>query len=442
MIRSDLALAALACAAVPGMRPVTVQEGRRAGPESEPTHQSALVEDVTGRTWVISCPLTAVAAVELERNDSLVRQLGRHMPFRVPAAAGYASLGSLGRAAVFPYVEGSALDLHRLPAGPGLANAVGRALAAVHNIPAGLFEEHGVPVFDATDHRARRLADLDRAAETGHVPTGLLARWEQVFEAAPVWQFHPTPVHGSLDGWSFLVAFAGDDAATGRVVALTGWGHAAVSDPAEDFAHLVDEATPAAVDSVLESYALARSQRPDAHLHARARLAGEMQWVRGLATAVSTGDDDAAAQRVDQLRKLDRLTSADDPLVPTHLMVSGGAGEVVEVSEDSAGDAVVADQEDFAADEHQHPGPEGAADGGVLPEHTGDRPEPVTGDPHDRTEPIPVVRPDDDPDDRARLHDLYGMPEEPEDADDTGEPAGGEGSDTERGPSAGGSTGR
>lgn len=316
MTRSDLALAALASAAVPGMQPVAVAGVRQEEDRTAHRYQVALVEDSSGRRWVVRCPLDPAAGAELERNDTLVRLLGRHLPFRVPAPVGYASLGSHGRAAVYPYVEGSPLSLRHLPAGPGLASAVGRAVAAVHNIPTGLFEEGGVPVFDAAGHRARKLSELDRAAETGHVPNGLLARWEQALEAAPLWQFATTPTHGSLEGSSFLVAFTDDDAATGRVVALTGWEHAQVADPAEDFAALAEHASTEALESVVESYALSRSQRPDPHLVLRARLAAEMRLLSGLAQAAAAEDTALVRHRADRLRRLDRLTSVDDSLLP------------------------------------------------------------------------------------------------------------------------------
>jgi len=315
VIRSDLALAALATAAVPGMRPVSVAAIRSG--EENPLHQSALVEDVTGRTWVVRSPLSPAAGAELERNDDLIRQLGKHLPFKVPAAAGYADLGPDGRAAVYPYVEGRGLSLRHLPVGPGLASAVGRAIAAVHNMPRELFEEFAVPVFDAREFRDRKLAELDRAAETGHVPNGLLARWEQALDAAPLWQFATVPAHGSLGGESFLVVFSDEaDAASGRVVGLTGWERAQVADPAEDFAQLVEQANPRAVDAVFDSYSLARSQRPDGYLLSRARLASEMQLLNGLATAVGSGDEPFVRRRADDLRKLDRLTANDDSLIP------------------------------------------------------------------------------------------------------------------------------
>ncbi len=317
MRRSDLALAGIACAAVPGMKPVSVQEVSRGASDDKPSHQSAIVKDSTGRTWVVRVPLTAVAGAELDRNESLVTQLGKHLPFKVPAASGFAPLGTeRGRAAVYPYVEGSALNLHHLPPGPGLASAVGRAIAAVHNISVDIFEDYAVPTFDSASHRQRCVAELDRVAATGLVPTGLLARWEQAFDADPLWDFASTPTHGSLNGWAFLAAFTDDDAATGRVVAMTHWDQASVTDPAQDFAILTDELTPAALASVVESYSLARSQRPDQYLMVRARLAAEMRLIKGLAQAVTQDADDIVQFRVDELRKLDRLTAIDDSLVP------------------------------------------------------------------------------------------------------------------------------
>jgi macrolide phosphotransferase len=406
VIRSDLALAALASAAVPGMKPVSVTGVRPVPDDPSPRHQVAFVEDATGRTWVVRVPLDPAAGAELERNDALVRMLGRHLPFKVPAASGYASVGTDGRAAVFPYVEGSALNLRNLPSGAGLAGAVGRAVAAVHNIPRGLFEEMAVPVFDAAGVRSRRLAVLDRAAETGHVPTGLLARWEQALEAVPLWHFATTPVHGSLDGDSFLVAFTEDDAATGRVVAMTGWEHAQIADPAEDLAALVDQAPPRAFDTVVDSYALARSQRPDPHIVQRARLAAEMRLLDGLAAAVAAGDDGFVRARADRLRRLDRLTSADDSLVPrTALVAMEPVPEPVPLADDTfpAGTAPAddADGTDLAAEpaagERTSPSDEPAA-----PPST-----PPAGEVEDRTEEIapPSVgaldEPEDDTDDTA-----------------------------------------
>lgn len=412
MTRSDLALAALATAAVPGMRPARVAAIGTG--EENPRHQSALVEDETGRKWLVRAPLGAAAGAELERNDDLIRQLGRHLPFKVPAAAGYADLGAEGRAAVYPYVEGQGLSLRHLPAGPGLSHAVGRALAAIHNIPRELFEEHAVPVFDAGEFRTRKLTELDRAAETGHVPNGLLARWEQALDAESMWEFQAVPTHGSLDGDSFLVVFSEDDAATGRVVGITGWERAQVADPAEDFARLVQQSHPHAVDAVFESYSLARSQRPDGYLLNRAKLASEMRLLQGLVVALGADDQGFVRTRADQLRKLDRLTANDSSLVPRTAAPSAAdvigapdevdpqeAGLLERLDEQDASDAAGDSPTDTTApvpvvldEEGEEPAVvvEPPADGGYLePVHPTD--EGPDQESADVTAPIPMFHP-------------------------------------------------
>lgn len=322
-MRSELALAALASAAVPGMKPVSVAGIHPGDGDRELEIQRAVVEDATGRTWVVHSPLTPVAGARLQRHDELVRQLPRHVPFKVPAAAGHASVGKDGAAVVYPFIEGSPLDLGRIPAGQGLASAVGRTIAAVHNIPRAVFEAQDVPVFDAGGVRQRAISEVDRAAETGRVPTGLLARWEEAFESASLWQFATTPIHGSFRGSSLLVSFSDErDAATGRVVAVLNWDEASVGDPAADLAELYVQAAPAAWEAVLDAYALARAQRPDPYLHARARLVSELRVLRGLARAVEDGREDSVRRSVEALRRLDRLTEHEDSIVPVSARVA------------------------------------------------------------------------------------------------------------------------
>lgn len=365
MTRSDLALAALASAAVPGMKPVSVAGIRPGDSDRELEIQRAVVNDATGRVWVVHAPLTPVAGARLQRHDELVRQLPRHVPFKVPAAVGYAAVGRDGSAAVYPYIEGSPLDLGRLPAGQGLASAVGRAVAAIHNIPRGVFEAQDVPVLDAAGVRQRAISEVDRAAETGRVPTGLLARWEEAFESAPLWQFATTPVHGSFGGNSLLVAFSDDrDAGSGRVVAVLNWDEACVGDPASDLAELYVQASPQAWESVLDSYSLARAQRPDPYLHARARLASELRSLRGLARGVEDGSEESVRRIVEALRRMDRLTEDDDSLVPATARHRGGAGPVAAVGDlrgEEPDDATTADGPEFD-DEEWEELPAGVAD--------------------------------------------------------------------------------
>jgi len=232
----------------------------------------------------------------------------------VPTPKGFADLKEGGRAVVYPYLAGRPLDFTRLPAGPGIAAELGRALAALHNVDLALFDEAGLPSYDADTYRTRRLSDLDRAAETGHVPTGLLARWERSLEDVSLWRFAPTPTHGDLTGDDILAVFDDDDnAASGHIRGLTGWEDAKVADPADDFAALVTQASPAAFDSVLEAYAHARVDRPDKYLQRRARMAGELKLLSDLLIAAGSKDSTGIEACAARLRQLDVDTFDDDP---------------------------------------------------------------------------------------------------------------------------------
>jgi macrolide phosphotransferase len=317
--RTPLALAALASAAVPGLDPAAVEgvvqpHGHR--------FEVAFIRDTQHRRWVVRAPTSAAAGAQMDISVSLLGLLSRRLPFSVPTPKGFVALKEGGRAVVYPQIAGHPLDFAHLPGGPGIAAEVGRALAALHNVDLALCDEAGLPSYDPDTYRTRRLSDLDRAAATGHVPTGLLSRWERSLEDVSLWRFVPTPTHGDLTGDEVLAVFDDDDdAATGRIRGLTGWENAKVADPADDFATLVTQASPAALDSVLEAYAHARLDRPDKHLERRARLAGELKLVSGLLSAVGSKDHrgiKACAGRLSQLNT-DTFDDGpeDEPVVPT-----------------------------------------------------------------------------------------------------------------------------
>ncbi len=306
--RKPAFLAALASSAVPGLDPVSVQAALT---EPGHYHEVAFVTDSQHRRWVVRAPLTSAAGAQMDTSVALLHLLGRRLPFSVPAPRGFVAVPE-GRAVVYPYLSGRPVDFGSLPAGPGLAAEVGRAIAALHNVDRAVFDEAGLPIYDAEEIRTRRLDDLDRAAATGHVPTGLLSRWERALEEVSFWRFAPTPVHGGLTGGRVLVAFEGDDASSGRVRAITGWDNAKVADPAEDLAALVAACRPEAFESVLEGYAHSRVERPDRHLRRRARLASELRLLGALLGAVSAGERDLIKAHAADLRELDEHT-VDEP---------------------------------------------------------------------------------------------------------------------------------
>jgi aminoglycoside phosphotransferase (APT) family kinase protein len=307
--RSPAYLAALASAAVPGLDPASVRALR---PGRTGEFDAALVIDTQDRSWVIRAPRTPAAGARLESAAALVALLARRLPFQVPVPRGFASIPE-GRAAVYPLLPGRPLAFDALPSGPGLAAELGKAIAAIHNLDRGVFEEAGVPAYDADSYRTRRLADLDRAAATGHVPVTLLSRWESALDDVTLWRFAPAPVHGGITGSQVLAVFDSDaDAASGHVRGVVGWEDAKIADPAEDFAAIVTRAVPGAVESVLEAYANTRIERPDPHLRRRATLAAELGVLADLLGAVTLGEPERVRLMAGRITDLAGRVSEDD----------------------------------------------------------------------------------------------------------------------------------
>lgn len=215
---------------------------------------------------------------------------------------------------VYRELIGRPLDLAELTPGPFLAAQLGRALAAVHELPTDVIDQAGLPVYDADSWRRRRLAELDDAARTGDVPTVLLDRWERALEDVRLWRFTATVVHGDLAPEHVLVS-AGD------VAAVIDWSHAQVGDPADDLAWLFAAAPEDSLDAVLEAYSLARTERGDTHLAARATLASELALARWLLHGVRTDERSIVLEARRMLRDLADLVrdapeiGAEEPVV-------------------------------------------------------------------------------------------------------------------------------
>ena len=356
--RTPSFLAALASAGVPGLDPVSVE----ALPSTaEQRFDVGFVMDTQHRRWVVRAPRDEMAAAEMDRSSAMLGLIARRVPFGVPTPRGFVALKSGGRAAIYAYLPGHPLDFAALPPGPGLAAEVGRAIAALHNTDVALFEDAGLPTYDADDYRSRRLTDVDRAAATGRVPTGLLSRWETALEDVALWRFAPVPTHGQLTGDHILAVFEDpDDASSGTVRALTGWEQAKVADPADDFADLVFSAPSAALETVIEAYAHARVERPDANLLVRARLVSELALLGSLMDAVTRRRLDVADALTSELRHLEDQLSAQSGdyrqlslhPVPTRPRPTPPPALLVEDDEDDEDD--VDDPDDAAVD-----GPEG-----------------------------------------------------------------------------------
>jgi aminoglycoside phosphotransferase (APT) family kinase protein len=299
--RSPLALAALADAAVYGLEPVAVMRADSAIDDVD----AATVVDAHKRRWLVRAPRTPLAAARMNAEARLLTSVAGLLPFSVPDVAGTVALPGGGVAVVHSAVTGSPLHPGQLTPGPGLSAALGRAIAAIHNLPVRVIEDAGMPVYDAADYRHRRLSEVDRAAATGKVPPALLSRWEKALEEIGAWKFMPCPIHGDLAAESVLIE-------SGQVTAVLDWAEARVADPADDIAWVAVGADAGALDAVVEAYAMGRREFSDLCLMRRARLAGELAVARWLLHGVTVNSSEIVDDAVTMLRDL-AVSVADSP---------------------------------------------------------------------------------------------------------------------------------
>lgn len=318
MTRTPFHLAALASSAVPGLDPVA------AGPfplDPGSAISSASVEDSQGRSWIVRASDSPAAAVALDAGSAAAALVARRLSVSVPLSRGALSLPEGGRVHVHAAIPGRGLKFAALDPQFPIVPAVGKLIAAIHNLEPAVFEDAGLESYTSEEYRQRRLTDLDRAASTGRVPSELLTRWEEALENVAIWQFVPVPVHGGLQGRQILVTLGEDGEVALRGV--VGWRRAKVADPADDFAALVREAEPPAVVEVARSYARSRSIRPDRHLLTRAKLVSELAYVSDLFDALAAGYPELVEEASSALRALAHEVDGTQ-LIPTS---PGGPGQ-------------------------------------------------------------------------------------------------------------------
>lgn len=262
---------------------------------------TAVVTDDQNRHWTVRAPRRAAVGAALESELVLLGNLANPekslLPFKVPSPAGTVALPEGGRAVVYGYLDGKPLHPGDLQPGSGLAADLGRALAALHELDHDVIESAGLPFYSAAEYRDRRLAELDQAAATSHVPTKLLTRWEKGLEDVARWKFQPTVIHGDLVAEHVL----GDGQ---RITGIIDWADAKVADPADDLAWVAVGADEKALDTLIEAYSMARQEQPDRHLTERARIAGELALARWLLHGARMDDSAVVDDAIQMLEDL------------------------------------------------------------------------------------------------------------------------------------------
>ncbi|QHC66150.1 phosphotransferase [Rathayibacter sp. VKM Ac-2759] len=318
MARTHLTLAALATSAVEGL------DVRSARPFTHSTHgdfDSALLTTRDGARLIVRVPTSALAEQEqlgdLVALRALTAGIRSRLPFDLQASVGQTTFDGT-RAVVYEYLEGDRVLIDDVAASSGLADSVGRAIGAIHSLPASFVQEAGLPVSSTRDSVNETVAVIERAADTGHVPAALVARWESASSDESLWQFDPTVVNGSMTSDSFL--------RSGEVVtAVLGWAALRVGDPARDLHWLLS--APGS-GTALSAYSRMRAGAVDRAVRQRAQLYAELELARWLLHGTETGD---ATIVDDAVGMLDTLV--DSVLGDLSAPLSTDTGPVLEVSE-------------------------------------------------------------------------------------------------------------
>ena len=310
MARSHLTLAALATSAVPDLE---VAGTRSYSYDLHGDFESALLTARDGTELIIRVPASQDAETEQSADLLALRALTSgvraRLPFDVPEYVGQAPIGGT-RAVVYTFLPGDKVALETVQPGDGLAASIGRALAAIHSLPASFLKDAGLPALSAADCLSATKTLIASADSTGRVPSALSKRWKEAVDDDELWQFQPTVINGALTIDSFIVREE-------SVVGLIGWSALRVGDPARDLHWLLGMNADAA-ESAIEAYSLARGAASDPNVLFRATLYAELELARWLMHGRDLHDQTIVDDAVSMLDSLvERVHDDDvDPLAP------------------------------------------------------------------------------------------------------------------------------
>ena len=280
MGKPSLILAALAADALPGLRFQQVQDISEPGADIV----TELLTTDDGQQVLLKSPKTALALTRLGLEVRALRVL-KHvsLPFRVPALLGETSPGAVYKALAFDYVTGRAINLPNLRLEDPLITSLGQTLAQIHSIPTSLVADAGLPEYDPALRVRDRVAEFDRAMETGRIHPALLERWQNALLDVNLFRYQPTVVHGSLNTNVILTE-------AGEVVGINNWSELSVDDPAVDLAAIYADCSVEVADAI--SLAYEGLIRADRNIRQRANLYFELSLANYLLKAVDSGSEE------------------------------------------------------------------------------------------------------------------------------------------------------
>lgn len=281
--KTPLELAALATAAVPGLSVAGLREPQFA---DEVLSVTGII-DSAGNKWTVTCPHSSVGGLDLDAQSGVLSRLAKakdakKIPFDVPRIHGTTLTPEGDRVIVHQDLGGHPMSDDDFDNPDLLPASLGKALAALHNLPPVIYTGINLPAYSVAECRERHLAMLDEVASQVLIPANLWNRWEAALEDLSLWRFPAAPIHGDIQGNSVIVE-------AGIVRAMTGFTSAHVGDPAQDIAWVLASAS----DAFLERFRAAYSQErtvADLQLFTRAQLLSELAIVRWLVHGLHAED--------------------------------------------------------------------------------------------------------------------------------------------------------
>jgi aminoglycoside phosphotransferase (APT) family kinase protein len=284
MAKSPLILAALAKAAVPHLN---FHEVKSLSANSSGSFDTALLTATSGEHYVIRVANSQTAGaeqdVEIRSLKALVKADRLRLPFKITNLVGEVKDEKGNRAMVFEFVYGNPTDIGTVPADSVLSSNIAKAIAAIHNLDPAIIENAHLPSYDAAEVVRGRVAELDRFASTGRVPSVLLSRWEQALEDVSLFRFKPSVIHGALNADTFLTL-------DNDVAGVLSWSSLRISDPAEDFAWILGAGIHELSESIIDVYRQSHYHVDDS-LRLRATLYSEFEMARWLMHGIAKKDD-------------------------------------------------------------------------------------------------------------------------------------------------------
>lgn len=306
MATTPFTLAALATSAVPGL----IVTGTRAHTSnSAGAFTSAVLETESGEV-IVRVPANPSAEVqqsaELLGIAALADGARAQLPFAIPATLGLTRAGDT-RAVVSTFLPGVPALMEQIEADSDLLQHIAEAISAIHGLPSAIVRSGGLPVRDADEVRSNAERLVQRAADTGMLPSTVRARWNDVLDAESIWSFEPTVVHGALGAEQLLTEGS-------ELVGMLGWHELSLGDPAADLNWLL-LSDPEIFEALIARYTALRGVSGQQELTIRAKFYHELEVAKWLLHGFESHDQSVVDDAVKMLDRLvDRLSLLGTPL--------------------------------------------------------------------------------------------------------------------------------